>query len=331
MENTLVSFEEKTVLTAFTKGNGLDPIVQQAKDLVEGFEHDLSNGVSRAKTASLASKVGKLKVKLDGMGKDLVSDWKEKAKVVDKSRKSMRDALDILKVEARKPLSDWEDEQKVIEAERLAKEEAEKLAIKIDTDHEIGLLLNEKLDRDVAELKIKLEADKKVEADRLEKERIEREEKLKSQAAKEATEKAESLAKKERERVEKEKQKLIDDAAAAEREKIAAQEREKIASEQAKKDKIAAAQKVKQDAIDAENKRLADVEQAKKDEIFRQQEEIRIADEEAKGREANKKYLAKVHNGILTVLMKHNISEDDAKTMIKLAAKGLLPQLTINY
>ena len=46
---------------------------------------------------------------------------------------------------------------------------------------------------------------------------------------------------------------------------------------------------------------------------------------------ANKEYLAKVHNTILAVLLDNGIDEPAAKIMIRLAAKGQLPQLTINY
>ena len=44
-------------------------------------------------------KVAKVKTGLDAMGKDLTTKWKDQAKKVDGSRKSMREALDSLKVE----------------------------------------------------------------------------------------------------------------------------------------------------------------------------------------------------------------------------------------
>lgn len=52
---------------------------------------------------------------------------------------------------------------------------------------------------------------------------------------------------------------------------------------------------------------------------------------EAKLREADKENRRNVHKGILSVLVKNGISEEDGKTVIKLAAKGLLPKLIINY
>jgi len=357
MGNALVNIEKGSELTALSTQKGIDSLLKRAKDAVKNSDGgNLETKVGRAKIRSNAFQATKLKTLMEKEASKLIAGIEENIapeleKIVNikKYSKELGLGLDKVRADTNAEVKAVEDKLQLIEDEKIKQVELKELAIKKENDHEIGLLLNEKLDRDAAELKIKLEADKKAEDERLEKERIDREEKLKIQAAKEATEKAERLAKEERERVEKEKQKLINDAAAAEREKIAAQEREKLATEQAERNRIYLEEKAKQDAIDAENnrldgiknakkdadnaekKRLADVEQAKQDEILRQQEKIRITNEETRKREANKQYRAKVHRGILAVLIKNGISEDDGKTMIKLAAKGLLPQLSINY
>ena len=149
MSNTkdLITYDEKTILECFSSDDGLNDVVGKLTELVGGFEHDMSTGASRAKTASLSSKVASFKVKMDGLGKDLVSDWKNKSKAVDKNRKSMRDALDELKEEARKPLTDWEDEQKRIEADEAAKVADEALLKEIESDHEISILMDREFDR----------------------------------------------------------------------------------------------------------------------------------------------------------------------------------------
>ena len=46
---------------------------------------------------------------------------------------------------------------------------------------------------------------------------------------------------------------------------------------------------------------------------------------------ANVEHVRKINTDILFVLVTNGISEDDAKTMIRLAAKNELPQLKINY
>ena len=104
----------------FTKGETLSEIVNQTRTLVAEFVPDLHTEAGRKKVASFASNISKLKTKIDLVGKELVSEWKSKSKVVDNSRKMVRDELDLLKLEARKPLTDWEN----IEKERQAKIES---------------------------------------------------------------------------------------------------------------------------------------------------------------------------------------------------------------
>lgn len=112
----LVKLEEAQVIDLYTKGEALDPLVEAVRETVEGFEHDLSTATGRKRTASLAAKVSKAKTFLDGLGKDLVSDWKQKAKVVDEARKKMRDELDALRDQARAPLTEWEKAEEEKEA-----------------------------------------------------------------------------------------------------------------------------------------------------------------------------------------------------------------------
>ena len=107
-DQELITIERQNALTAFETGDGLDEIVRRARDTVESFEHDMSTKAGRSRTASLAHKVARLKVKLDDAGKDLVSERKKQIKLVDDNRRKMRDELDSLKIEARKPLTNWE-------------------------------------------------------------------------------------------------------------------------------------------------------------------------------------------------------------------------------
>lgn len=116
-----------------------------------------------------------------------------------------------------------------------------------------------------------------------------------------------------------------------EREALIAKEAKEKAEKEAEEALIKQKQLAEQAAIDAENKRLADIEAAKQAEVARQAEEERRLKQEAEAREADKKYRAGVHSAILSVLTDSGISEKDAKTVITLAAKGQLPQLSINY
>lgn len=89
-------------------GNGVDELLAKIAEEVESLVPDTSTAKGRKEIASTANKVAKSKVFLDGLGKDLVSDWKTKSKAVDAERKKVRDQLDALKAKARQPLTDWE-------------------------------------------------------------------------------------------------------------------------------------------------------------------------------------------------------------------------------
>ncbi len=305
----LITYEETTALAAFSSDDGLDPYIKQAEDIVSGFDHDLSTAAGRKRTASLAAKVAKLKVKLDDLGKDLVADWKTKAKAVDKNRKYMRDSLDELKIEARKPLTEWEDEQAKIEADKLAKEEAEKLLAQFNTDHELALLMDEKVTAAFEE------------AARLaEEERLQAEESMKREAAEAATKDAEENAKAERERLEREKAEAEAATKEEERLRIAAEERAKLEAEQAARNREVAKREADQAVIDEANR--VRLEQ-------REKEEAELAAQEK--RESNKRHAKKINNQAVDCFIANGFSKDDAIKIVTLIAKKEITNIVINY
>lgn len=104
--NELIVIPKETALEVFTQTNGLDSYIRQIEDEVNSFVPDISTAKSRAAIASIAAKIAKSKTYLDGVGKDLVDKLKEQPKLVDAERKRMRDKLDALKDQVRKPLTD---------------------------------------------------------------------------------------------------------------------------------------------------------------------------------------------------------------------------------
>ena len=112
MSEEIIFTATASALAAFAEPNGLDPFIDAVKKIVSEFKHDLSTATGRKKTASLAAKVSSFKVSMDDMGKSLTEDWKNKSKVVDQARKKMRDELDALRDEARRPLTEWENKEK---------------------------------------------------------------------------------------------------------------------------------------------------------------------------------------------------------------------------
>ena len=305
----LVPLVEKNVLRCFSEEDGLEPIIQKVKTLVNEFDHDMSTTVKRKKTASLAAKVSSFKIKVDGLGKELVADWKTKAKAVDANRKYIRDTLDELRDEARKPLTDWEAEQKEIEAKEKAEKEAEELAVKIESDHEIAVLLNREHDR------LKEEEEKEVERVRLERE-------AQAKQAQEAREK-----------------RIAEDARAnAEREKIEAELREKQAieaKEKAENEAVEAEKNAKAEAEAAaiqakENTRLA-AEKARKDEIARQEAKAKEEREEIAKREANKRHVGSIRRQAKESIMALGFSEPEAKKIVLAICNNSISNVTISY
>lgn len=111
MENELIVIKQENALEVFTAPKGLDPYIEQIKAEVRAFVPDTSTKKGRDAIASIAHKVAKSKTALDNAGKALVDRLKEQPKLVDAERKRMREELDALKDEVRKPLTEWEEHE----------------------------------------------------------------------------------------------------------------------------------------------------------------------------------------------------------------------------
>ncbi len=306
----LITISESTAIQVFSEADGLDPYVQEVRDFVCAFEHDLSTPGGRKKTASLSARVSKLKVKLDNMGKDLVSDWKKQAKVVDDNRKSMRDALDELRDEAREPLTEWEEEQERIEADLQARIVAEALLKQLNNDHELGLLLDEKIT-----------AERKEAVAERERIRLKADEALKAEAVEGARINAELAAKEAQGKIEREKNEAVERAADADRQRIAAEERLKTEAEQAAADRVAAK---KREEEAAESARLAQIQVQKDKEAAERECQEK--------RERNKRHIGKIRKEAKESLMGNaHIDEETAKNIVIAIHNGSIRNITINY
>lgn len=308
--NDLVKIEDSKVLTVFTTDKGLDPVLQKIKTMVDDFEHDLETEAGRKRTASLGHSVARSKTYLDALGKDLVTDWKNKAKVVDSERKRMRDQLDDLKSVALEPLTKWKAEQEELARIAAKKAAAEKLQKEIDDLYDYAVLLNEQFDRERLEA-----ADKaKAEAERVELERLQREKQIAIKAAAKA--KAEAA------------QEALELAKKVEAEKKA----NELAIEQAKIQKIAAEERAKVLAEQAEQREKQAAEQARIDEISRQQAEEARIKSESEAREANKKHVGSIRKAAKEALMSEcGLDEKLAKEVVMAINSNLIPNVSIQY
>jgi hypothetical protein len=344
--NELVVVEKANVPALFAK-DGCDPLLKRIKEEVGKFEADISTAKGRKEVASMASKVAKSKVYLEGLGKDLVTGIKEQAKVIDAERKKVRDELDLLKEEVRKPLTDWENAEKKRVAdieERIhtiedfidvqlvlsatsadVKDAINKInAIIVDESfEEFELAATKAKANAVIQLEAKFivlqNAEKeKAEAERLDKERSEkeredREKKIAEEAAEAAKKEAEDKAKAEA----GEKDRLAKEAIEkAERETLEA----KLATERAEREKKEAAElaeKEKEAAIEEERKRVAAVKESE-----------RIAEEKLA---QNKAHRGKLNKEAKQSFIDEGFDAEEAERIIKVIAKGRIANITINY
>lgn len=97
-----------TSVAILTDAERFDAFYARVKEEVAGHTPDLSTAAGRKAIASLAFKVTKTKTALDEAGKKLTEDKRKEIAAVDAARKNIRDKLDALRDEVRKPLTDWE-------------------------------------------------------------------------------------------------------------------------------------------------------------------------------------------------------------------------------
>lgn len=328
----LVVIEKQNAMAVFTSKEQLDPIIEAIEKEARSLVPDLTTKKGRDAIASMAHKVARSKTYIDNAGKDLVAELKALPKQIDESRRIVRERLDALKDEVRRPLTEWEAEQDRIKAEEeMNAWHAEALemnedfdrqrAEQIEADHEMALLINDAFDRDAKE-----------KAEEAERQRIAREEELKRQAAEQAKREAEEKAELERAESARREAELKLKADQAERDRVAAEQKaereKKEAAERAereKKEAIVAEQRKAQKAADKVRRETAAKEAA------RLAEEKRIADEIAK-READVKHRKTVGTEIVNALTAHtNLTREQAIQVLTVLKDGLVPHTKIQY
>lgn len=104
----LVIIGQLTPPQLFAPGT-LDPLVERVKAEVRAIKTDISTEEGRKAIASLAYKIARTKTFIDDRRVELVADEKKRLAAIDSEGKRVRDELDALKEEVRKPLTDWEN------------------------------------------------------------------------------------------------------------------------------------------------------------------------------------------------------------------------------
>ncbi|MBC4678050.1 hypothetical protein H8L85_13955 [Klebsiella pneumoniae] len=317
----LVVIEKKNAMAVFTNNDQLDPLIEAIEKEARSLVPDVTTKKGRDAIASMAHKVARSKTYIDNAGKDLVAELKALPKQIDESRRVVRERLDALKDEVRRPLTEWEAEQERIKAEEAMNAlHAEALvmnenidlqrAVQFEADHEMALLMNDAFDRE--------QADKAAEAER---QRIAHEEEIKRLAAAAAAREVEQRAQREREE-------------AAHREAVL-----KAQAEQAERDLIAAEQKAEADkkaAVEAERRKAQEEadrirREAEQREQARLAEEKRKADEQAR-READVKHRKAVGVEVVKALLANtSLTRDQAIEVLTVVKDGRIPHTGISY
>ncbi|MFD4837687.1 hypothetical protein ACFWP0_09270 [Achromobacter sp. NPDC058515] len=352
----------ETALDVYSKAGGLDPWLDKIRAEVTGHVPDLKTKKGRDAIASRAHKVGKAKVALDDIGKELVAELKEVPKKIDAERKRMRDLLDALKEEVRAPLTAWEqaeddrvqrhkdaiegivalvvDSGEPAESIRAALAAVEAVAIGPEWEEfepEAARTKDKALTslRDRLAARVKYDAEQaeldRLRADAAAREQKDREERIARQAAAEAQRKADERAQAERDAAARREAEAL---AAAETARLNAQladERRVAAEKQAEIDRLAAAERERVAAEQAEKDRAQAAEQAAAAERKRIADEQAAEAAEARRREADKAHKASINRTALEAFAAGGMPEACAKQAVTLIAKGLIPNIRITY
>lgn len=352
----------ETALEVYSKPKGLDPWLDKIRAEVTGHVPDLKTKKGRDAIASRAHKVGKAKVALDDIGKELVAKLKDVPKKIDAERKRMRDLLDALKEEVRAPLTAWEqaeddrvqrhkdsiegivalvvDSGEPAESIRAAIAAVEAVAIgpqweefepeaartkdEALTNLRDRLAAREKYDADQAELA-------RLRAETAAREQKDREERIAREAAEKAQREADERAQAERDAAARREADALAAAETARLEADLADQRRIAAEQQAELDRQAAAERERVAAEQAEQRRIQAAEDARQAEIKRQADAKAAEEAEARRREKDKAHKASINRAALDAFVAGGMPEECAKQAVTLIAKGLIPNIRITY
>ncbi|MEA1019588.1 hypothetical protein U5820_18130 [Enterobacter asburiae] len=316
----LVVIEKQNAMAVFTTKEQLDPIIETIEKEARSLVPDVSTRKGRDAIASMAHKVARSKTYIDNAGKDLVAELKALPKQIDESRRIVRERLDALKDEVRRPLTEWEAEQERIKAEEAMNAmhaEAlemnirfdQELAAKFEADHEMALLMNKDFDRDREEQRRQAEQAQR-----------ERDERLKQEAAEQARRDAEAKHKAEIEAAARREAEEKARAELAERQRVEAEQR----AAREKQEAEARAEREKEEAVAAERRRQEEEKAA------RLAEDQRKAEEEAR-RAADKEHRRTVNRRVIADLIAQGIPEEFAQKALLAIAGGKVQDAHIKY
>ena len=341
-----------------------DAFLAKLKADVAAVPVDLTTKKGRDAIASVAAKVRSEKASIDKDRLRLTAEWRNMTAQVNGAWNNIKEQMDALAVEARKPLTEWEQAEKDRNerADAIINQLARDAMVSLDDSaadvrtrgmsvYETALdpaLFGDKLetaqqakDHAISQLKAALARLMREEAERAELEKLRAEAAERAEAERIAAEQAEAeraeAARVEAERVAAERAK-----AEAEQRRIAAEQAEAARIERAKVEAAELAQrqaqeaaKAEQDKRDAEHARQLAEAQAERDRIAAQ-EKARIAEQEAAAaeqakRDANQKHRTAVMRAAKEAIMTAGVDEETAKKIVLLIRANEVPHVWLQF
>lgn len=363
MSDDLIVAETLRPEIVFAPG-GVDALLEKLERDVRAVATDISTKAGRAAISSLAHKVSRSKTALDDLGRGLVADWKLRSALVDAERRRIRERLDELRDEVRRPLTEWEDAEKrrVDEHENaLAMLENMRLFTEAEPSVEeinrrISLLEHEKTPRqwhefakragDIRgavlhsleasrETAIRRDAERaelaRLRKEALEREQRERDDRLRTEAAEKARAAAEAEA---REAARVQAAREAAERARMDRERVAAEEArraEEAATTQARKDAEAAKWAAEELVKDMREQAKRDADAAVEEERRRVSYEKQREDEAVRKREADERHRMVVHAEIVKSLRSVGLSAGNAAIVLDLLVNIGVPHVRVTY
>lgn len=131
MSNELIAIETLKPQELFTlpDAEGIDPLIEALEKSARSILLDPETASGRAEIKSLAYKVARTKTAIDNLGKEVTEEWKRQSKAVDAKRAKIRDRLEKLQEDIRRPVTEFEEkEAKRVEAHEAALHQVEAAA-----------------------------------------------------------------------------------------------------------------------------------------------------------------------------------------------------------
>lgn len=330
---------------------GVEALLSRIEREVRAVRTDISTQSGRDQVRSLAYKIARSKTALDAMGKGLTDDARAKIDSVNAERRIIRERMDALAEDVRRPLTEYENAEKA----RVAAHEAALAALveapgygQAETSADLSLRLEwlrnqprrdwqefaaraaDTLAAEIARTERLLAAaqNREAEAAELARLRAEEAERARQEAARLQAEREARIAAEAAERAKREAEERAAHAARvaaeqAEAERRAAERQRRDAEERAARAEAAAAEAARRAeadriaAVEAERRRVAQAEEA-----ARQAEAARAADRAHRGR---------INKAAADALVALGLPDDLARQVVTAIVAGSVPAVSIRY